>query len=71
LNTRCGQVYLALGWGGFSITGRIAPMNKEPRPRKNLTLSIIHLLDLVAAGAAVLVWVVIGAVSVSRWLLGG
>ncbi len=46
-------------------------MNKESRPRKNTTLSIIHLLDLIAAGAAVLVCVAIGAASVGQWLFGG
>lgn len=46
-------------------------MNKESRPRKNLTISVIHLLDLIAACAAVLVCVVVGAASVGRWLLGG
>jgi len=46
-------------------------MNKESRPRKNLPISVIHLLDLVAAAAALLVFVAIGAMSVSRWLLGG
>jgi len=46
-------------------------MNKELRPRKNLPISVIHLLDLIAAAAALLVVVAFGAVSVSRWLLGG
>jgi hypothetical protein len=46
-------------------------MNKESRPRKNLTISVIHLLDLIAAAVALLVFVAVGAVSVSRWLLGG
>jgi hypothetical protein len=46
-------------------------MNKESRPRKHSTLSIIHLLDLIAAAAAVLGCVAFGAESIGRWLLGG
>jgi hypothetical protein len=46
-------------------------MNKESRPPKKLTVSIIHSLDLVAAGAAVLAFFAFGAVSIGRWLLGG
>lgn len=44
---------------------------KQQRQRKDVTLSIIHLLDVIAAGAAVLICLGFGAVSVGRWLLGG
>jgi len=44
---------------------------KQRREHQDVTLSIIHLLDVIAAGAAVLIWLGFGAVSVGRWLLGG
>ena len=46
-------------------------MLKEPDQRKDFTLSIIRQLDIVAAGTAVLVWLVVSAVAVGQWLLGG
>ena len=46
-------------------------MNKELRPQKNAAVSFFHLLDLIAAGAAVLAFVAFGAISIGRWLLGG
>jgi hypothetical protein len=45
-------------------------MNQRNK-RKDVTLSIIHLLDVIAAGAAVLICLGVGAASVGRWLLGG
>jgi hypothetical protein len=71
LKIKTARLYLVLGWGGFPLAGKIAPMNKESRPPKNLIISVIHLLDVIAAGAAALICVGVGAVCVGRWLLGG
>jgi hypothetical protein len=43
-------------------------MKKEPR--KDITLSIFGLLDIIAAGAAILVLVGAWAFAVGRWLIG-
>ena len=59
-----------VGWGVGFPSRKERPMNQRNK-RKDVTLSIIHLLDVIAAGAAVLICLGVGAASVGRWLLGG
>ena len=56
----------------FSPGRKERPM-KNRHERKDVTLSIIHLLDVIAAATAVLVCIGLGlgAATVGRWLLGG
>ena len=46
-------------------------MHKEPPRRKDPALSLIHLLDVIAAAGAVILCTALCITSFGRWLLGG